>query len=86
MQSNTRAAASGGVVWDHTELWLCEYSRLIGRCSTSNAEFWVMGLRKVKFVHVFREGNRVVNGMASLAFNRALQLHVFAAPPNGILQ
>ncbi|MBA0875688.1 hypothetical protein Goshw_007225, partial [Gossypium schwendimanii] len=23
--------------------------------------------------------------MASLAFNRALQLHVFAAPPNGIL-
>ncbi|MBA0763537.1 hypothetical protein Gotri_012969, partial [Gossypium trilobum] len=35
---------------------------------------------------VVGEGNRVVNSMASLAFNRALQLHVFAAPPNGILQ
>ncbi|KAH1039205.1 hypothetical protein J1N35_040948, partial [Gossypium stocksii] len=40
----------------------------------------------VRIEHIFREGNRVVDGLASMSFSRPFGRYIFMQPPDEVLK
>ncbi|CAA7016724.1 unnamed protein product [Microthlaspi erraticum] len=98
-RGNPGIAAAGGVLLDEHGTWICGFALNIGVWSAPLAELWGVyyGLCMaweqrvqrdwiVRVVHVYREANRVADGLANHAFSLSLGFHFFPSSPFDILE
>ncbi|KAG8493837.1 hypothetical protein CXB51_011156 [Gossypium anomalum] len=87
-------ALVGGLIRGKHERWIAGFSKNIGCCSIITAKLWgaleaIKNLLQlpwmVRIAHIFREGNRVADGLASMAFSRPLGRYTFMQLSNEVL-